>query len=401
MFRVLFCVTLMVFSIISHAALLSPRTYNKLNDIQLSINEQPSIEARVEIDEQLIELAEDLQGNALGLALTWQTHAQLMLLDEDYSKANRYLSKAIALDGLDSSTVFQLRSFYAQILFIEDRYVKVIEVLKQIMGATDFKESAAIYSLTAAAFYSLNNFNEGLPFIVKAIELSSKPKEAWLQMAFSGFYQQKNLSKALFYTNKLVLNFPDKKDYWQQKTGMHQLIEEFPDAASTKELSFKKGFVVKESDYINLGQLLASQGNAYKVAQALQEAFDEGGLEQTEKSLRLMQQAWTQAKEMDKAVASLQVLFDRFNKTNDGVRLMKFLVDDEQWQSALKVSEQLSTLKLKDKQRGEILLLTGICHYRIGQTRDAFKALSKAMAIDSSSSQAKGWISYIKQLQES
>ncbi len=401
MFRVLFCVTLMVFSIVNHAALLSPRTYNKLNDIQLSINEQPSIEARVEINEQLIELAEDLQGNPLGLALTWQTHAQLMLLDEDYSKANSYLSKAIVLEGLDSATVFQLRSFYAQTLFIEDRYVEVIEVLKHIMSATDFKESAAIYSLTAAAFYSLNNFDEGLPFIVKAIKLSNKPKEAWLQMAFSGFYQQKNLTKALLYTNKLVLNFPDKKDYWQQKTGMHQLIEEFSDAASTKELSFKKGFVVKESDYINLGQLLASQGNAYKVAKALQKAFDEGVLEQTEKSLRLMQQAWTQAKEMDKAVASLQVLFDGFNKTNDGVRLMKFLVDDEQWQSALNVSEQLSLLKLKDKEMGEILLLTGICHYRIGQTRDAFKALSKAMAIDSSSSQAKGWMSYIKQLQES
>jgi len=391
----------MVFSIVSQAALLSPRTYNKLNDIQLSINEQPSIEARVEINEQLIELAEDLQGNPLGLALTWQTHAQLMLLDENYSKANGYLSKAIVLEGLDGATVFQLRSFYAQTLFIEERYVKVIEVLKQIMSATDFKESAAIYSLTAAAFYSLNDFNEGLPFIVKAIKLSNKPKEAWLQMAFSGFYQQKNLEKALFYINKLVLNFPDKKDYWQQKTGMHQLIEEFPDAASTKELSFKKGFIVKESDYINLGQLLASQGNAYKVAQALQEAFDEDGLEQTEKSLRLMQQAWTQAKEMDKAVASLKVLFERFNEAIDGVRLMKFLVDDEQWQPAIDVSEQLLTLKLKEKQMGEVLLLSGICHYRTGQTRHAFKALSKAMAIDSSSSQAKGWISYIKQLQES
>jgi tetratricopeptide (TPR) repeat protein len=391
----------MVFSITSYAASLSPRTYNKLNEIQLSINEQPSQELRTEIHEKLKELAEDLQGNSLGLALTWQTHAQLMLLDEKYSLANGYLSKAIKLDGLDSATMFQLRSFYAQILFIEEKYAKAIEVLKQIIAATDFKESAAIYSLTAAAFYSLNNFNDGLPFIVKAIKFSNKPKEAWLQMAFSGFYQQKNLKEALFYTNKLVLNFPDKKDYWQQKTGMHQLIEEYPDAASTKELSFKKGFVVKESDYINLGQLLASQGNAYKVADALQSAFDSGQLEETQKSLRLMQQAWMQAKEMKKAVASLQVLFERFNDINDGIRVMKFLVDEEKWGKALTISEQLYVLELKEKQRGEILLLQGICHYRIGETRSAFKVLSKAMAIDSSSSQAKGWMNYIKQLQES
>jgi tetratricopeptide (TPR) repeat protein len=401
MLRILYCALIIMFSITSYAASLSPRTYNKLNEIQLSINEQPSQELRAEIDEKLKELAEDLQGNSLGLALTWQTHAQLMLLDERYSLANGYLSKAIQLDGLDSATMFQLRSFYAQILFIEEKYAKAIEVLKQVIAATDFKESAAIYSLTAAAFYSLNNFNDGLPFIVKAINLSNKPKEAWLQMAFSGFYQQKNLKEALFYTNKLVLNFPDKKDYWQQKSGMHQLIEEYPNAASTKELSFKKGFVVKESDYINLGQLLASQGNAYKVADALQSAFDSGQLEETQKSLRLMQQAWMQAKEIRKAVASLQVLFERFSDINDGIRLMKFLVDEEKWEKALTISEQLYVLELTEKQKGEMLLLQGICHYRIGETRSAFKALSKAMAIDSSSSQAKGWMNYIKQLQES
>ncbi len=400
MLRILLCALIIMSSVLSHAALLSPRTYNKLNDIQLSINDQPSQELRVEINEKLNELAENLQGNPLGLALTWQTHAQLMLLDENYSQANLYLSKAIKLDGLDSATLFQLRSFYAQILFIEEKYTQVIVVLKQVMAAPDFKESAAIYSLTAAAFYSINNFNDGLPFIVKAIQLSKKPKEAWLQMAFSGFYQQKNLEEALFYTNKLVLNFPNKKDYWQQKTGMHQLIEEYPNAASTKELSFKKGFVVKESGYINLGQLLAGQGNAYKVAEALQAAFDSGQLEQTEKSLRLMQRAWMQAKEMKKAVASLHVLFNRFSEKTDGIRLIKYLVDDEQWQLALNVSDKLSLLKLNEKQRGEILLLKGICHYRVGQIRDAFKALSKAMAINSSSSQAKGWMSYIKQLQE-
>ena len=400
MFRFIVFLISLAFISQANAALLSPRTYNKLNDIQQSINEQPNLEARLEIAANLLELAEDLEGNSLGLALTWQTHAQLHLLDERYREANEYLARAIKLKGLDSATLFQLKSFYAQTLFIEEKYAQVINVLESVVAAEDFKESAAVYSLLAAAYYSIDNFNDGLPHIVKACELASKPKEAWLQMAFSGYYQQKNYSQALVYTNQLVLNFPDKKDYWQQKAGMHQLVEDYASAASSKELSYKKGFIVKASDYLNLGQLLASQGNPYKVAAALEKALAQGKLESTEKTLRLMQQAWMQAKEMDKARAALHRLFIAFKQQKDGIRLMHFLVDAQYWQQAIAIGKELYPLKLTQKQKGSVLLLDGICQYRLGNTRFALNALSKAMAIKTSSSQAKGWMSYIKQLQQ-
>jgi len=400
MFRFIVFLISLAFISQANAALLSPRTYNKLNDIQQSINEQPNLEARLEIAANLLELAEDLEGNSLGLALTWQTHAQLHLLDERYREANEYLARAIKLKGLDSATLFQLKSFYAQTLFIEEKYAQVINVLEGVVAADDFKESAAVYSLLAAAYYSIDNFNDGLPHIVKACELASKPKEAWLQMAFSGYYQQKKYSQALVYTNQLVLNFPDKKDYWQQKAGMHQLVEDYASAASSKELSYKKGFIVKASDYLNLGQLLASQGNPYKVAAALEKALAQGKLESTEKTLRLMQQAWMQAKEMDKARAALHRLFIAFKQQKDGIRLMHFLVDAQYWQQAIAIGKELYPLKLTQKQKGSVLLLDGICQYRLGNTRFALNALSKAMAIKTSSSQAKGWMSYIKQLQQ-
>ena len=400
MFRFIVFLISLAFISQANAALLSPRTYNKLNDIQQSINEQPNLETRLEIAANLLELAEDLEGNSLGLALTWQTHAQLHLLDERYREANEYLARAIKLKGLDSATLFQLKSFYAQTLFIEEKYAQVINVLEGVIAADDFKESAAVYSLLAAAYYSIDNFNDGLPHIVKACELVSKPKEAWLQMAFSGYYQQKNYSQALVYTNQLVLNFPDKKDYWQQKAGMHQLVEDYASAASSKELSYKKGFIVKASDYLNLGQLLASQGNPYKVATALENALAQGKLESTEKTLRLMQQAWMQAKEMDKARAALHRLFIAFKQQKDGIRLMHFLVDAQLWQQAIAIGKELYPLKLTQKQKGSVLLLDGICQYRLGNTRFALNALSKAMAIKTSSSQAKGWMSYIKQLQQ-
>ena len=384
----------------AYAGSLSPRTYNQLNDIQQSINQQPAGELRLQLSAKLDELAQNLEGNSLGLALTWQTHAQLHLLGEDYDKASKYLSRAIQLQGLDGATLFQLKAFYAQTLFTAEKYAGVIEVLTGVIAAADYKASAAVHSLLAAAYYSLDNINDGLPHIVKACQLAGKPKAAWLQMAFSGYYQQKNYAQALAYSNQLVLNFPAKKDYWRQKAGMHQLLEDYAAAAGSKELSYTLGFIVKESDYINLGQLLASQGNPYKVAAALETAMNSGQLAASEKSLRLMHQAWLQAKEIDKARATLQRLFVAFKHQKDGLRLMHFLVDAEHWQQAIVIGKALHALALTQKQRGSVLLLDGICQYRLGNTRLALNALSKAMVIETSASQAKGWMVYINQLQQ-
>ncbi len=401
MIRIFNFLFLLIFAGQVSAALLSPRIYNKLNNIQVSINEQPDTQGLVEIEEQLIELAEDLEGNSLGLALTWQTHAQLKIHQDSYSQAGEYLKKAVVLKGLDTDTQFQLKSFLAQVLLNLEKYSEVTELLNTVVNNDQFKTSAPVYALLAVAHYYLEQYKEGLPFIIKACELSGKPKESWLQMAFSGSYQQKKYVDALHFTNQLLLRFPDKKDYWRQKAGLHQMLEEYADASVSKELSFKKRFIAGESEYINLGRLLASQGEPLKVANILQLAIEEGEIQATEKSLRLLQQAWMQAKEMSKSRAILNKLFDEFNEAKDGIRLMQFQVDAEQWQQALAVSKKITALKLSEKQKGSVLLLEGVCQYRLGHTKPALNALSKAMAIKSTASQAKGWMNYIRQMQRS
>jgi len=389
---------------LANAERLSPRIYNKLTDIQKKINEQPSRAQRLEINHQLIKLAENLQGNVLGLAFTWQTHAQLKLLNSDYPQANRLLAKAIKLKGLDSATQLQLKSFYAQVLFIQNQYQDVINILTSLINTDGFKPSASVSSFLAAAYYSIEDYKQGLPYIVQAITLSnaqqsSEPKEAWLQMAFSGYYQLKNYPKALHYSHLLLLNYPHKKEYWQQKTGLHQLMEDYPSAAGSKALSYKQHLLMTESDYISLAQLLARQGNAFKVATALERAMQEKHIETTEKSLRLMQQAWLQAKEMKKTQQALGVLFKYYQQPKDGIRLMRYLVDGEQWTAALNIVKKLQAMPLTENQQGNVLLLKGICQFKNGRTRLALNVLSKAAAIKVTSSQAKGWMNYIKQLQ--
>jgi len=391
----------LLFSLHANAALLSPRTYNKLNDIQQTINESSKAESLLEIELDLTELADDLKGNSLGLALTWQTHAQLKVKLEQYNKAEVLLKKAVELTELDNKTHLQLKLFLAQILLAQEKYLDITVLLEITISNKDYQISAPVYALLAASYYYLNQYSQGLPHIIKAIELAKKPKEAWLQMAFSGYYHQKHYRQALIYSNLLVLNFPHKKDYWMQKSGIHQLLENYADAAIGKDLANKKGFIEKESEYINLGQLLAGQGDPYRVATLLEHALIAKEIPQSEKALRLLQQAWMQSKEIEKGRLVLSQLFSQYKKPKEGLRLIRLLVDAQKWQPALQVADELYKLEISDKQVGEVLLLDGICQYRLGSSRKALLSLSKAAAIKSSSSQAKGWMSYIKQLEGS
>lgn len=396
----MFRISLFVLLLIGQSAFgasISPRTYNALNELQQRISEQPSVEQVNEINASLIELADDLSGNSLGLALTYQTHAQLKTYEQKESEAQALLKKALLLPNLKADTLNQLRSVLAYSYFNQEQYSQAIDLLKLVIEESE-KPSANIYALLAASFYSLEDLAGGLPFIEKACELAPKPKEGWLQMAFAGNYQTKQYEKAIYYVNQLVFNFPDKKDYWQQKAGIHQILEDYNKAAVTKELSYKKGFVEKESDFVNLGQLLAAQGEAYKVAVVLEQALNNKTIEPSEKVLNLQFQAWLQAKELKKAVSALSVLYSSYKDTDDGLQLLQYHIDAESWREADNIASTLLKQLLSEKQKAKVYLYQGMTKYRLGDDREALKLLGKSSAFESTSSQAKSWMSYIKQM---
>ncbi len=393
-FVVIFSLMLSVFA---HSASISPRIYNALNDIQEKINEEPNADTTKALNEELNELLEDLSGNNLGLALTYQTLFQLKVYEEKEKEGRSYLNKALALKDLNKDTINQIRSMLAYSHFNAGEYIPAINELKTIIKESE-KVSPNIYALLAAAYYSIEDFKTGLPYIEKACELTDTPKEAWLQMAFSGNYQLKDMNRALLYVNQLVYNYPDKKDYWQQKSALHQILEDYTKASVTKELAYKKGFMEKEGDFISLGQLLASQGEAYKVALALEEALNKQLIEKSEKILNLYFQAWLQAKEIEKARTSLAELFNLFQDKDDGYQLLQYYIDGELWSNADLLATKLLSMDLEDKQKGKVYLYHGMVKYNLGDIREALKLLGKSTAFENSSSQAKSWMNYIKQM---
>jgi tetratricopeptide (TPR) repeat protein len=384
-------------------AAISPRIYNALNDFQQQISEVKIDSDYLEIELALTELAADLKGNVLGSALTLQLLAQLSEAKGEPSIALKYLDKAYALPGLDDVTKGQVGMSLAFMYFSQGQFKNSITILEDRISVSKKEVSPNVMALLAMAYFSIDEFKKGLPHIERACQLSKTANESWLANAFAASYKLNDINKALKYTNELIVNFPEKSDYWNQKIGLHQSIEQYRVAANVSNLSFGQGYLSKPSQMFNLGILMASEGAPYEVAMLLTEAVADNRLESTQKVSRLIMQAWVQAREMNNARQALADLFVNFKQVKDGVLLSNYQMDAELWAGAISTTGRLLSSnyveQLTEKQKGAVLLIRGVSQFNAGSVREALVSMGKASGISTSADQAKSWMIYIKQMQ--
>jgi tetratricopeptide (TPR) repeat protein len=391
--------TVLVGYSIGTQANISPRTYNALNDIQEALAQEPNTEKLEELERDLSEIQDGLKGNSTGLALAFQIMAQIKDAQGDEKSALKYIKLAYELKDLNEDTKSQLAISLGYLYYAQEQYDEVINLFNERIQDGKKEPSATGFALLASAYFAKDQFEKGLPHIEKACELTDKPKEQWLSNAFSASYRLKYFRKALKYANELVFHFPHKKQYWEQKTAIHQQFEEYDQAAVLTELSRKQGYLDKETHYFNLGVLLASEGAPYEVAVAIEQAIKDKVIDPSEKIQRLLSMAWVQAREYEKAKIVLKLLFNQYAHKKDGLQLLAFEVDDENWKASIGVANELLKLKLKSKEKGRVLLMKGIAEYRSGNTQTALVSLGKASSVDSIATQAKSWMNYIKQME--
>ncbi len=400
MFKYYLVLSLLFFTVFTHATI-SPRTYNALNDLQEAVSAAVTVEQYAEIEKDLIELRAGLQGNALGEALTLQIIAQLNDAQGFNNKAIEALKIAYALKDLDASTKGQIGTSLAYMYFSQGEFDNAIVILQGHIAQQKKEISPTIFALLAMSYFSIDDFIQGLPYIEKACETAKTPNESWLANAFAANYKLNNLERAIYYTDLLIFNYPEKADYWNQKTGLHQSLENYNKAALISNLSHSQGYLTKQAQLFNLGILMASAGAPYEVAVSLEKAINESLIARSEKIDRLLMQAWVQSKEMTNARASLKGLFQQYEKPKDGMLLVNYLMDAELWLESIVISNKLLGAKktLTDKQLGSVLLMRGVSLYRQGETQEAMISLGKASGLKESASQAKSWMNYIKQMQ--
>ncbi|BAO43018.1 tetratricopeptide repeat protein [Thiolapillus brandeum] len=388
-FKALFLVALLLGGQ-AFAATLSERTYKRLTTIQELMGDNKYKEALKRLDE----LLPRVRKNGYEYATVMQTYGFAYAAQEQYRKAIKAFNESLNTEALPDQVQQSMRYNLAQLYAAANDWKSAARAYEQWLASAE-KPSADSYAFGATIYAQLKDYKKAIPKIRKAIGLASKPRENWYQLLLSMLYQQKQYSEAAKVLETMVAYWPDKKQYWNQLSGVYFTLKKNRRALAVLELAHKQGFLKKERELMNLVNMYLLQGIPYKAAKILDAEMKAGRIPRTGKNLQKLGEAWMRAKETDEALHELQAAAEAQEKGILYLRLAQLYTDKENWKKVIDLSNKaLAAGGLKNP--GDAYMLKGMAQYESGRKRGALVSFSKALKYKKSKHQAGQWIRHIK-----
>ena len=194
---------------------------------------------------------------------------------------------------------------------------------------------------------------------------------------------------------EIIQHYP-KDDYLYTLAAIYSELGDTKKQLSLMEVLFEKGFINGEKHAVNLANLYLLHNLPYKAASLLQKEMDANRVESTERHLRLLSQAWYQAREDEKAIPPMQLAAE---KSGDGelyIRLAQSHLNLEQWpEAAQAIQLGLEKGGVKKPNTAQIMLGTALFNMKeLNGARKAFSAVAKSEAKNDRKT-AKTWLAFL------
>jgi tetratricopeptide (TPR) repeat protein len=316
---------------------------------------------------------------------------------EDTPRAMSTYEELLKIPSLEEQMRKQTIYTLAQLSTMEEEYTKALRFLDQWF-ALETNPGPEPYILYAQNLYQVDKFQEMVKPIETAMEIARNRdvaiKEDWYVLLNFAYFQQENFAKVRDIHIILLQNWP-KKRYWFTLAGAYtelnsenNLIAAY-DALQTQEL------LTTESELVTMAQLWMQHEVPYKAAKLLETEMEKGRVAKNAKNYRLLSQAWSLAMEDEKAIPALK---EAARLDRDGelyLRLANTHLNLGQYSECVEAArEGLSVGGLKSPDHAQISL--GMCLYNLKRYDDAIAAFRVASRTERSQKMSRQWIDVIQ-----
>ncbi len=367
--------------------------YKRLNEAHEALAEEkytPALEA-------LGEMKANSKLNEHEQALMWQTFGYVYSAQGKYSQSITAFEKCLALGGLPD--VAQLNTMYnlAQLYVVRENYKKAAETFQKWFKVAVNPPAEAHY-MYAIPLLQLGRKNEALQQAEAALQKAKSPREPWLQLALSLYFEKKRYKDAARTLEILVTRFP-KKQYWMQLSAVYSEMGQHKRALGALEMAYLQGLLVEDRELTNLAQLYMYNEVPYKAARVLEKGMADGKVKASAQTWELLANAWLNAREREKAIRPLERAASASSKGQLYLRLAQVQIDREQWGDArVSLSQALAKGGLPDRGAAQFLLgIAAVSDAQWEQAREAFEASSE---YEDRKAASREWLAHIQQEQE-
>lgn len=328
-------------------------------------------------------------------AQIWNLTAYMHYLQERYTDALNAYENVMAQPDLPEALQQSTLKTMSQLYFTQDNYEKALETVRRLMAIVP-DPSGDVYMLLGQALYQLNRYQEAIQPIRTAInkyrEQGKTPKENWLLLLRVCYYELGDYNGMIRALTELIRYYP-KDQYLLTLAGAYSELGDTKKQLVITEVLYEKGLLERDTHVKNLANLYLMHGLPYKAAQVLEKEIG-SRLESDDKNLRLLSQAWYQAREDRKAIPPLRQAAQLADDGELFVRLAQSHINLEQWDEAIEAVRQgLSKGGVKRTDQANLLLGTALLNKK--RLTDARNAFERAMADERSARAARQWIAFV------
>ena len=376
------------------APLIRKKTYDRLVKAQEYVDAQQYNEALA----QLKKIEGMSRLNETEVAQLWNFYAFIYFSQEKYQQAIKAYRKLLEQPNLQpalhASTLYTLSQLY----FVTEDYKKALSTVKEWMAMTE-EPGPDAYALLGQAYYKLNQYKEAIPPLKKAVALQKekgkKVKENWYLLLRVNYYELKDYKSMVGVLTELVNLYP-KDQYLRDLAGAYSQLNDTQKQLGIMEVMYEKGHLEKESQLKNLASLFLMHQVPLKAAKVLNKGIEDGVIQETEKTLSLLSQSWSQAREDHKAIPPLKKAAQLSGDGNLWVRLGQAYALVDQWADAVDAL-QTGLRKGGLKRPGSANILLGMSYYNMKRLNSAKSAFANAAKVGNTKNKkaASQWIKYI------
>ncbi len=393
--RFVVVLVLVVYSIVLSATsddipvTVSPAVYKQLQRIDALLEKSAYSKALQNLNTLLPETAE----KSYAQAVIMRSMAAVYLRQGKFKKAAGALEKSLATGALPLDQKAQAQVNLGELYVAGGQYKKAIALLQAGIDRAKSPTSEQYFTL-ANSYAQLKQYKKAIPYMNKAVKLAKKPKESWYKLLLAMHYESDDYSGAVPVLKKMIARFPTNKDYWFQLIGLHQQLNDYKKALAVNELAYREGFVSTPADILNLANMMLLQNTPYRAAELIEKEINTGRLQNSSKNWEQSANAWTDAREYDKAVAALKKAAALHPSGEYFYRLGRLFIEQGKWKNAraalLKAFEKGG---LKDPGNAQILF--GVSCYELHLTQKAVRAFNKAQNYKNTRKIGRQWLEFI------
>lgn len=371
---------------------MSQQVYEKLTKIQEAVEAEDYRTA----DGLLREMRADTKLSPYERAQVWNLSGYAYYLQENYKEAINSYEQVMQQPELPEALVLSTLKTMAQLQFTVEDYTTALATVRRLMAAVE-EPSADVYMLEGQALFQLEKYKEALTPIKKAVDMFREqgqiPRENWLLLLRVCYFELKDYDNMILVVKELIQHYP-KDSYILTLAGVYSELGDTKKQLALTEVLYEKGLLNTNAHITNLANLYLLHGIPYKAAQVLEKGINDKIVQSNDRNLRLLSQAWYQAREDEKAIPPLRLAAESAKDGELYVRLAQAYANLDRWkESADAANEALRLGGLKRSDQANIMLGMALFNQkRLQQARVAFERAEKDQRSARAASQ---WIQYV------